>query len=530
MSGRLSGRGANASVKKAPKLQPLTSSSLAVFVPAEDVRHFSALLPREVSIFGVINVSARSVTVSDEVGRRFELNAAHMMTIGFVARDRRSLGLLERARAIFTIWSGSQFPPVAVLADDNLSTSLDVLLAGALPDRLKVTAEHATRLWRELSQLRRAHENLQDQFNAVEGFLSRKNLQPTELIFENPFVEDQGGRQQTGSVSRLTQLLPVSSLGLSAIELYVAGDVQEGVGASDIKVQLRTLEDNLVRGEWRLPRKNLSAGWITLGLPKALSGMRRTPELLISCGPEADLPAFGLGPAQPIHEFCVQYDGARVLPYSLAFKAWSGLPGFRPVHSGRLIEPLRSQSEEVVRDTVLPLSSLMAAEDLSDLGYSVEYELVRYEKNKAGLLCHPPPEGVTLARLGKTDTTDLIGVSCMMALDHEMAAPVSFALIVSDADEQTVRNRMAGGEAEADEVFEWTGWNSVSAGEQSHLHVMGDFADREGLKIFVATCMTRNDPNYYAWAMFSSFSALRMKRAWKPESRMPLELGADLVQ
>jgi hypothetical protein len=531
MSGRLSGRGLSNIAKKAPKLQPLISSSLAIFVPAEEVRHFSALLPREISVFGVISVSTQSVTVSNEVGRRFQLTTAYMMTIGFVARDRRALGLLERIRAVFMLWSGSQFPPVAVLAEDDSSASLNLLLAGALPERLKVAAEQATRLWRELYQLRQAHENLQDQFNAVEGFLSRKNLQPTELIFENPVVEEQGGRQQIGPLTRLTQILPVSSLGLSAIEIYVLDNEHAGKIASDINVQLRTLEDGVVRGEWRLPRKVLSSGWITLGLPKTLSGMRRTPELVISCGPDSDLSALGLGPTQPIHEFCVTYDGGRTLPHSLAFKAWSGLPGFRPVHAGRLIEPLSSEPEELVRATALPLSALMAAEDLSELGYSLEYELVRYENNKAGVLCHPPPDGATLARLGRIDTTDLIGVSCMVALDHEMAAPVSFALIVSDADENAVRDRLAGrtDQNDPDRVFEWTGWHSLAATEQSHLHVMGNFADREDLRIFVATSMAKNDPNYYAWAMFSSFSALRMKQLLKSDARMALEFGTDLA-
>ncbi|WP_158600867.1 DUF6212 domain-containing protein [Teichococcus wenyumeiae] len=495
------------------------------------MRHFSALLPREISVFGVISVSTQSVVVTNEVGRRFQLTTAHMMTVGFAVRDRRALGLLERVRAIFMLWSGSHFPTVAVLAEDDSSPSLNLLLAGALPERLRIAAEQSTRLWRELYQLRQAHENLQDQFNALEGFLSRKNLQPTELIFENPVIEDQGGRHQAGAMTRLTQILPVSSLGLSAIEICVLGDGHEEKIASDISVQLRTLEDGAVRGEWRLPRKMLTPGWITLGLPKTLSGMRRTPELVISCGPDSDLSAFGLGPVQPIHEFCVACDGGRTLPHSLAFKAWSGLPGFRPVQAGRLVEPLSPEPEQLVRDTALPLSALMAAEDLSELGYPLEYELVRYENNKAGVLCHPPPEGTTLARLGKIDTTDLIGISCMVALDHEMAAPVSFALIVSDADEQVVRDRLAGQVSEdaAERLFEWTGWQSLSATQQSHLHVMGNFAEREDVRIFVATSMTGSDPNYYAWAMFSSFSALRMKRLPKPETRAALELGTGLA-
>ncbi len=85
-------------------------------------------------------------------------------------------------------------------------------------------AELTTTLFRQLSESRQANEELQNRFAALEAFIDRHGLQPFELAFINPPIDDdtEPNVLATASGARISQILPVASVGVSAIALHIA--------------------------------------------------------------------------------------------------------------------------------------------------------------------------------------------------------------------------------------------------------------------------------------------------------------------
>lgn len=242
-------------------------------------------------------------------------------------------GIAELTR--FAVWakeqSGQACPePRWLTGPDAAVAALAALHAGALV-LLCRQAELAVTSLRSLAELRRVREDQQQRLTALEDFISTSNLQP----HENAFVEAQDAERpplelgRRGGVRRVTQVLPVSSLGVTAIALHLGQPSFTRV--ADLTVTLETLEDGEECATWTVPPDDQGAGWIILGLEYGISGLRRTlrlvlevPEFQGTCivslgGPQA-LPMFRIADSsgQPLADVC------------LALQIWTGLPGVSP--------------------------------------------------------------------------------------------------------------------------------------------------------------------------------------------------------
>ncbi len=407
-----------------------------------------------------------------------------MLCAGFLAATPEALSLLEEVRQDFTRWAGLAFPaPVLVERFDVLS----LLLASNLVQQGQQVAAYATRLARELSLLRNAHEILQNNFAKAEALINQVDLAKVSLRFINPpgKLTTGGGRQ------RICQTLPASTSGLVALDVHVAAP------GSGLAVQLYTLEDHQLQVSWVVEADECAAGWVPLILPAGLSGLARTPELVITpLGGVSTLPEFSLGPPQPLPGFRVSVDGV-VRTASLALRCWAGLPGVRPPPQGAMPQP--GEAAALVTEIRCP-PVLRATATRACSAWQTEWPVIRDVPEKNGVFCHPPPSNVkpefSAAMIEGLTADRPLRISARGVVWDERAAPVEFALAAAPPGVD-VLGRLAKGEG----GFYFSGWErgSFKALAFIALHVPPHALKQN---LFLLTRMADRAENYYAQAGF----------------------------
>src|SRR5438477_12847394 len=88
---------------------------------------------------------------------------------------------------------------------------------------------------------------LQNAFDTVETFLSRSQLPPSWLAFACEPTETTLAPKLPGEPFQITQLLPIPSQGLAAIELHAAAAAADADGF--LAVAITTCEDARILGE-----------------------------------------------------------------------------------------------------------------------------------------------------------------------------------------------------------------------------------------------------------------------------------------
>jgi len=431
-----------------------------------------------------VSTSETGDIVVESVGGRVTPGTAPMLCMGFLAATPEALSLLEEVSQDFTRWTGLAFPaPVLVERFDALS----LLLASNVLRQGQQVAAHATRLARELSLLRNAHEILQNNFAKAEALINQADLAQVTLRFINP-----PGKQTTGAGrQRIHQTLPASTSGLVALDVHVA---KPGGG---LAVQLYTLEDHQLQASWVVEADECAAGWVPLILPAGLSGLARTPELVITpLGGVSTLPEFSLGAPQPLPGFRVSADGvARTA--SLALRCWAGLPGVRLPCQGAMPQP--GEAAALVTEIRFP-PALRATATPACSAWQTEWPIIRDVPEKNGVFCHPPPSNVkpdfTAAMIQGLTANRPLRISVHGVVWDERAAPVEFALAAAPPGVDVV-GRLARGEG----GFCFSGWERGTFETAAFIalqvppHVLKQ-------NLFLLTRMAEGAENYYAQAGF----------------------------
>lgn len=447
--------------------------------------------------------------VRDQSGQERRLAEAPVQLAGIVAFEETDRELVERTTDWLRKRRNTGVPAAQVLAGDDTAQFAAIILANAQQLAQK-SAELTTALFRQLSESRQANEELQNRFAALEAFIDRHGLQPFELAFINPPVDDDAEPNvlATASGGRISQILPVASVGVSAIALHIAKAAPRGNAV--LQASLQSVEDGRVIETWSIPVAEIDAGWMTLSLKNTIAGLRRTLRLIVSVdGQRADLPTLSLGNAQPLDLFRLQDPDLRqsISSSSLALQVYVGLPGVvPPTRTG--FSPRTSQDNAApgLRETSLLPEVLALTRQVHLDEESSGFEGVTYLEGDRIVSCHPPAFGTTIAKIAGGCPAGTLRLSANLLVAHEKAKDVEFALVVG-RDESRIAHLLSGtADPEPGEGF--SGWVRVPAKQPRFGSLYLDAAAAEANDLYLATRMVDPGNHDFAWARFLNIHAL----------------------
>ncbi|MGH7003050.1 MAG: DUF6212 domain-containing protein, partial [Alphaproteobacteria bacterium] len=306
----------------------------------------------------------------------------------------------------------------------------------------------------------------------------------------------------------VSQILPVASAGVSALAIHF--DRVSPRDDATLSAQLVTMEDMSVVESWVVPLAKLKQGWNHLGLSRTLAGLRRTLNLRLQVeGADDELPLLSLGGLQPLEMFQVR-DAANDTPLlknSLAMQVWCGMPGvLLPSWANYLPAQSDAAREGGFREMpVVPgILDLAALANTDEISFDFAAILPLPEEKAVG--CHPPSIGMTIGQIPAACPPRILRISSDAVIDNEESQDVDFALVIAgslDAARQLLSEERA---SELGEGF--SGWLSVSHGEDARLSAFINEQVGVWQNIYFATRMKTAGDNSFAWAKFRNISLM----------------------
>lgn len=477
-------------------------------------------LAGESCAFGKVKrVADDHLLVRDETGNDRRLAEPPLLLLGIVGFDRNEFDLMTRAASWLQRISAA---PDAFLAQAEDAPALAAYLLGNFQGILAAQAGSNTALARQLALARQENEDLQNRFAALESFIDRQGLQPFECAFINPPAGDEPGLADQGTASPvpnvlematggiISQILPVASLGVSAIALHVAR--AQPHSDATLNLALQSIEDGRLIEHWSVTAGDLPVGWTTLALRHAISGLRRTLRLSIAVeGDRTSLPALSLGGAQPLDLFRLQDVELQqsIAASSLAMRIFVGLPGVAPPSPDGVAPQSRNGQGGQgggLLERPLPADLLRGVQQARLDADASPFEGVAYLDGERIVSCHPPAFGMTIARLPQGCPAGTLRLSANLLVDHAQSRDVEFALLATDDEGRVIPLLSAVTEPMAGEGF--SGWVRVPAKQPrfASLFMAGDETARD---LYLATRMVEPGNHDFAWARFLNLHALQ---------------------
>ncbi|WP_374385144.1 DUF6212 domain-containing protein [Dongia sp.] len=468
-----------------------------------------AMVGENYALLKIKRVADDHLLLRDPAGADLRISEAPALVVAIIAFAPSDIEMATRAVEWLTKRSHASIPEIFQTSAEDVVAVAGHLLAQAeqLANR---HATMTTSLFRQLADARQANEDLQNRFAALEAFIDRAGLQPFDLAFINPPLDDEAEPNVLGTAGAggVSQILPVASTGVSAIGLHVARAAPRSDGI--LHAALQTVEDGRLVETWSLPIAEIGVGWLTLGLQKSLAGLRRTLRLIISVDdPRANLPSFSLGNAQPLPLFRVQDADLRqsISSASLAMQVYVGLPGVVPPGQGAFAGGKgQEKGEPGLREFALPAGLLGTTRQVNLDSESSGFEGVSYLDGERIVSCHPPAFGSTIAKIAGGCPEGAVRVSANLLVAHEKARDVEFALVVS-RDEGRVVNLLAGA-ADPQPGEGFSGWVRVPAQQPRFASLFLDAPAREKGDLYLVTRMVTPGNHDFAWARFLNLHAL----------------------
>jgi Family of unknown function (DUF6212) len=320
-------------------------------------------------------------------------------------------------------------------------------------------------LQRQYTAFRIVHDQLQNAFDTVENFLARSNLPSTWLAFACEPTETFIGPLSASDPSRLTQLLPVPSQGLAALELHATHIAPDAEGLLDISIE--TCEDCRILGDWAVPYNALTDGWIFLDLPEIDIVPRQSAKLTVIWNTRAGSPPkLSLSQLQPLPESRVQFAGNENQQRSLALRLHIGLPGSRriahPFHVGIRWQPHITRLGHRLSPNVLRRCADVTAAPGSEA-------LVRFLEDSAAIQLRPVNGGVTVAKLAGAVPAKARRLTATIRTEDPASPVVEYALLAlnpNDPHEAILQNGLVKGQGGA-----FSGWLSVHPDFATQIHL-----------------------------------------------------------
>jgi hypothetical protein len=450
-------------------------------------------------IFGVASVE-RTLRLVSSSGGDFEISTPPTSCLGIITCKEANLPVLQDVHEWLTKRLVTR-PPAPKLVAGEMSEA--VLKEFATERALALAGEFAAAFAsasRELALVRQAHERLENSFQAMEAVLFESGLQPFELAFANEparsreslEVPDQG----------IQQLLPVSSRGLVALALHLAGN--SGSAPGGLRVTLEALEEKTLIAIWNLSGERFEPGWSMLMLPEGIGGLKRTL-LLRVYGVEQDgsVPMLSLGDRMPIAKYQVSdvATGQPVLGRALALQAWVGLANVRPGLTENCWLPLGRDERFVEAQYNISAEALAQVTMLSAAPTPARsFKIVDYIPKKKTISCHPITRQISIAGLDGVLPEGTVRVSAEISLENPKANDVEFGMAAAPTVEAA--KGLLERSAKAELKVPVSAWVRVRGGQASQINLyIDDAAEKHSLAL--ATRIADGKPDTFAASHFS---------------------------
>lgn len=247
--------------------------------------------------------------------------------VGLLTFMPERLKLLAKLREQLGQCAGHYFPSARLLSSRQ---DLEVIAAATRTavQNLLQQSVIISDLTREMYALRGRNETLQNKYHDLEILAERAGIEPINKVFESPpaFELKESDNINFKFLQSLTQVLPVESRGVAAVEIYVTE-----LGSSEVQVEvtLQAKESGQTLGVWVMQANQLRLGWNTFALRETPTD-RRTLELRLSFRGEGTAPRFSLGEVQPVETYRLRWaqTGDAIDARSLALRIYIGIPGY----------------------------------------------------------------------------------------------------------------------------------------------------------------------------------------------------------
>jgi hypothetical protein len=388
----------------------------------------------------------------------------------------------------------------ATHANDDAYAVVERLYRDQCTTLHRVARQHVGAL-RRLTALRRANEELQNCFAGLERVLPQDARGMTQVFADEPPLA--ATKLKLGwSSGGLAQTLPVSSTGLSAVELLL-GDIR----ASDhgkLHVHLISLENHAVLDRWTLPLDEVASGWTMFCLTRPLVGPTRTLELRLDVECDADVNVgVTLGGGRTIEPFRARdpAGGKIAAQHGLAMRVWCGDSETAFARHPQVI--LADAREAAGTGQVeVPLSPTLMArvEHATAQTVRFDFEPVTHIPYRVAVGVHPAPHGVTLARLDLPADTVVFAARAELQVGSDKANPVEFAMVLATDLDRAMALLEDPEKAEPIEAV--SPWHRAAFGEAPVIEASPAQPTTRELKLFLATRMPTGTTHHFAWARF----------------------------
>jgi hypothetical protein len=360
----------------------------------------------------------------------------------------------------------------------------------------------ATRLLAQQKQyaaFRIVHDQLQNAFDTVESFLSRVQLPPTWLAFACEPSEVTVGPQRSEGVLRTTQLLPLPSQGLAALELHT---VAAGPGATgSLIVHIVTCEDDRILGEWAIPYDVVPDGWIFLDLPEIGIAPRQSALLNVAWNTQSGIPPkLSLTNMQPVPESRLRFAGDKESERSLALRLHIGLPGSRRIaHPYQIAVKRQPHVNRLGRR--LATSVLRRFTELDAVpGHE---PLVRLLAETTAIEVRPVNGSMTVAKLPKGLPAGIRRLTATIKTEDPGGPVVEYALLALDQgipyQRALTKGQLNGGPSG------FSGWLPIHAEFATQIHLTLSEPANKPLDLYLATRLAEGQAAESAQARWLEF-------------------------
>ena len=474
-------------------------ASIFLLVPAEEMSYFQKIVPKGIYLFGLQEVSEHTVLVVNQDFETFVSDAAPSSCLAMAAIGDDGYARLSQARDLFSRWSGNDAAPLVRASSSRAAEAVSQHLLTALLARYRSVSQQCVTHAGALSRLRANHEELQNNFAALEAFVVSSNVQPLKMTFNNPLSPE--SFLSVPGLKEVTQLMPTSTFALSSVDIYLGGVGGEKRLYGDLQIDLAAVEDGQVLARWQLQADEIAEGWTSLDVSKVLSGHQRTACLTIrTIGGIGDVAPLGLGPPQPLKAFRVQLTPRGPAPpnASLAMRCWSSLPGIAPPNRSKSISPTQALNASAIKRVSIPFTLLRDVEWVP-AEWRVDVPPVKFEEAEKCIKCQASARGITLARLPEMSLPEISRVEARALVEDQEAPAVEFGMLFSDLPAEEVLASLQSSTVARNQLH-FSGWIK-SCGEPVHISSVIPVANVTG-SIFLATRMLPESSNRSIQAAF----------------------------
>src|SRR5215831_5441998 len=202
----------------------LYNGDLKVIVPAADLAVVSnrCRLSSRISIYSCERGDRRAAFAIHRAGvkrRSIQVPVSHPPTfcLALLAASAAGARELETLRDFWSVGAEGFLPGTTLISAADSSDAAAATVHAALFDAVAgiygPSAARMLTLQKQYTAFRTVHDQLQNAFDTVEGFLARAQLPPTWLGFACEPTEATIGPPSSGPPYHITQLLPLASQG-----------------------------------------------------------------------------------------------------------------------------------------------------------------------------------------------------------------------------------------------------------------------------------------------------------------------------